>query len=397
MSSDGWAYWTGSFSMLEGHGYVDLEDRPILAWPPLFSAVLAGVQSVLGVSGFALVITVSLLTAITVLSWSFVIDAYRRARADSARISSRIALVYVSVVFLLHTRDLRSEALAHVFLPWMLYGLLVARNATGKRRLAFAWALIAIAMTLGLLTRNSFVAYAPAVAALWFMATRTRETSLISRSILATLLFAVPVATWHLVRTWLGQAGAFEIDPTIAKFDLVQYAYQAFRGVGRAASSDILGQLLLAGLAYCTWRRDRVVEDKLGRAALAFAFASLLALMLLFSLTYIEDPLTGRFVAFVPMIIGACGCIDAAAHLREKQTALLAILLLAVPGIRVLKHAASGRQPGPGRISVVELLVPMRATLDRKVLDGDPVEGPAGSLIVAPPRFPWQVDRRRPR
>jgi hypothetical protein len=46
---------------------------------------------------------------------------------------------------------------------------------------------------------------------------------------------------------------------------------------------------------------------------------------------------------------------------------------------------------------VVELLVPLHATLRRDYVDGDPIEDDDGSLIVAPPRFPWQIDTRRKR
>src|SRR5262249_24841437 len=42
ITSDGWAYWQGSVSLLEGRGYTFLYyDVPIQAWPPLYSLYLA--------------------------------------------------------------------------------------------------------------------------------------------------------------------------------------------------------------------------------------------------------------------------------------------------------------------------------------------------------------------
>jgi hypothetical protein len=48
MGPDSWAYWKGSVSMLERGSYSYFGGEPVTSFPPLFSAVLAAIQTALG-------------------------------------------------------------------------------------------------------------------------------------------------------------------------------------------------------------------------------------------------------------------------------------------------------------------------------------------------------------
>ena len=63
---DGWAYWEGSVSILNGNGYRFFGGQPIVDFPPLFSLFLSLIQSVGGVSGWSLAASLVILAAATV-------------------------------------------------------------------------------------------------------------------------------------------------------------------------------------------------------------------------------------------------------------------------------------------------------------------------------------------
>ena len=73
LTPDGWAYWQGAVSLVEGKGYRYFSGNPIVAWPPLYSLYLAAWILVTGPTGLGLVIGNAFLISIQAWLWCYVL------------------------------------------------------------------------------------------------------------------------------------------------------------------------------------------------------------------------------------------------------------------------------------------------------------------------------------
>ena len=78
---DGWYYWEGSISLLEGNGYTSFSGDPIFRYPALFPLYLSVMQRLFSPNGFGLVAAVVLLGALGVVLGALGSRAVLRPRA----------------------------------------------------------------------------------------------------------------------------------------------------------------------------------------------------------------------------------------------------------------------------------------------------------------------------
>ncbi|MGI9591910.1 MAG: hypothetical protein ACR2P8_11125 [Myxococcota bacterium] len=159
MSLDGWFYWQGSVSLLEGLGFRAFDGQPIEAWPPLYSSTLAAAQRVAGVSARSLALSTALVTGIAVLGWAGLIRWYAGRRGDRSRVV--LAVAWVAVLLVLNARELRAENLARALLPLLVWATLRGGGAVTRRELFVSACAAALTLLALLATRNPALALAP--------------------------------------------------------------------------------------------------------------------------------------------------------------------------------------------------------------------------------------------
>jgi hypothetical protein len=205
-SSDGWYFWQGSVSILEGLGYRTFDGAPIRSWPPLYSLYLAGVQAVLGVSGWSLSLSTALVTGFAVLVWGGLIRWYAVRRGDTSRFA--LALAWVTVLLALNARDLRAENLVRVLLPVLVFATLRGGTAASSREHLSSACIAALAMSALLATRNVTIAFVPGVAAGFALWQGGRPAL---RALAISIATLIPLGAWIVIRGVLGQESSHEL------------------------------------------------------------------------------------------------------------------------------------------------------------------------------------------
>jgi hypothetical protein len=377
MTPDSWAYWQGSVSLLEGRGYVLFDGRPIRAWPPGYSAYLAVVQAVLGVSGWTLAVATACAAGTAAAAWTLLLWRYAAMRGASAA-SVWWAVLFLSATLVLHTRSLLSEHVFHVALPLALLAGLRARTAQSPRAVVL-WTVASAALAgILVLTRYVGLVFAPGLAAL-AAGSRARWPTF-------AVVVATPLGVLSALRALLGTAD-HPLGLDRAQFELGELLRELVDGLGTNTSLPGAGQVLLLACAGAMLARDRTAQRNEGAALLLTVASALLLLVVVFRVTWVADPLRGRFTLFATLVLGACGIVDASD--RRRLHCALAVCLTAVPAVRAGKHAVRGRPVPPPAFTACphEQGVPWDAAIRRP---GDRRErDEAGRTLLAPPPFPW--------
>src|SRR5438046_293162 len=113
---DGWAYWEGSVSILNGNGYRFFGGQPIVDFPPLFSLFLSLIQSVGGVSGWSLAASLVILAAATTFLWSCLLASITQSSPHSF-VPRVLGTLYVAAFVGAYYTTLLSETLFLALLP----------------------------------------------------------------------------------------------------------------------------------------------------------------------------------------------------------------------------------------------------------------------------------------
>jgi len=397
-SWDGWVYWQGSVSLLEGQGFRSFDGEPIRDWPPLYPLVLAALQSALGVSARSLALSTALLTGLGVLAWGGLVRWYAARRGDGSRVA--LALAWVTVLLVLNARDLRAESLTRALLPLLLWATLRGGAAAGTRELFACAGAAAGVLAAMMFARNAALAFAPGVAVVFALA---RGVAPGRRLLAAAVAAGLPLACWLLLRLLLDQGGSHEVGAGAGRHPPWSYLLQLLRGVDRATNLDFVGLPLLVALGAGLLRGDATRREtppgpggREGAALLAFVAVSAVALLGLFSVTDVADRLRGRFVVWVPLAIGALGIVDSRRLLTGRLAALFLLVLFLQPTLRVAKHAARGRGDAEAGYALPELrdFVPSRATIRPGHVRLAPLRE-AGCVVVSPP-FPEALAEPKP-
>ena len=197
----------------------------------------------------------------------------------------------------------------------------------------------------------------------------------------------VPLGTLVSVAilAWLGILGAHPVGSLAPRAGVVDYARQSVEALASLLGPARLyaGRWMLLATAFLSiavWR-----DDSRARGPLLLVVLGVPALVLMFSSTWVQDPLNGRFVIFAwPVLVGV---LVRATTLARGQVRIAATLMLAITiSVQTARVWYWWTQPG-------SLTYPERATW-AMTIDPDYVFGPpvarGSSLLVAPPTYPWQ-------
>ena len=388
-SSDGWHFWQGSVSLLEGRGFRTFDGEPIRKWPPLYSLYLGGVQAVLGVSGRSLSLSTALVTSLAVLAWGALIRWYAGRRGDTSR--AALAVAWVAVLLVLNARDLRSENLVRLLLPLLVFAVVRGATARSVREHWTSAGVAALAMTALLATRNVTIAFLPGVAAAFALWNGGKPAV---RAIAVGIATLIPVGAWIALRSVLGQEESHEMGLAVGRYTPLAYLVQFVRGVDRSTNLDFVGLPLLVALVAGMLRGDAErSRERVGAGAvlLTFVAVSSVAMIGVFSLTDASDRLRGRFTVWVPLVLGALGIVDSPPLLTRGGAVRFFLVLFAQPALRTGKHALRGRGAGHPDYTVSSLrrFVPAHATIRYGHVALPPVEI-EGRTLVSPP-FPARL------
>jgi hypothetical protein len=315
VTSDGWSYWQGSVSILQGKGYHYFDGTHIRMWPPMYSLYLAGWQGMLGVSGRTLALANVALAAAASFTWTaaFLLP-FRDAPAakSSGRVRTflyaSLAGGFIAFTIIANYRMLLSQNLGYVLYPAVLYFAhqTIRPGRTGRAAMGCS-TLIAVPLTLLLLTHNSFVCL---LIPLGLVILRGGGQPLTARLLMAVVATGIPTAIWVAVRVWLRQIEGHKLSAH-AVYSWRVYAHQALFGIAHLLGPERhhLGALLLAGvclilvLSYARRREKTEAAGFIG-TYLALSIGSLAVLYVIFNTTPIFDPLSAeRFVLFVPLTL----------------------------------------------------------------------------------------------
>jgi hypothetical protein len=377
MGPDSWAYWEGSVSLLERSTYTYFGGQRVYAFPPLFAVWLAAVQAVLGVSARTLIAAQVFLAACAAWQWQRLY--LLTAGEERSWIADALAALFIAATLAVSAQTLLSEALWLALLP---IALRLALERGTRRSPAADALLLGVAVLALLLCRNVTVALLPAVLLLAVAGAAREQRAPRARAV--TVALGCASCAWLAVRRALGQTSAHAVGTGHASF--AELAGQTLAGLAEAfgpARFHAGALLLAAAAAVCgtAWLR----KDAAGaRRLVAFAALGLSGQAALFALTYVAEPIRGRFLVFAVLLL-AIAVLSSARTDRWPGRAALAASA-AIAAVAVLRVGVKVRLAG-----VEQPTVGWRTTVSSRYWNGPP--RPRGALVLtAPPSYPW-VDR----
>lgn len=384
LTPDSWAYWQGAVSISQGKGYTYFSGHPIVAWPPLYSLYLALWTSMAGPVAWSLIAANSVLVAIQAIGWYWAISTIvTEQQGDQHFMISVLVSTYIGLIVPLNTENL-ANTLQYTILPLLVLGT----YRVIKTENAF-WPCVGVCFLgcLLVVTHNASLAYIAASTAVIML---FGEKSLISRLRCAFVVAVIPISVWIVVAYYLGELGHRAVGLYEAQYSVFEYVFQAAESVGQTifpTHLEMIGAVIVGGAVIYLW----LMADKGVRFLIAFTFLSVAALIAIFSLTWVHDPLSGRFVWFVPLIV-----ISLAYSVlgRSRPFVLAAIVVLTLPLAieRTVKWIAITHPSLPllqaGREDWAKVwLLPLHAELSRSLPSGQAALVD-GRLLVAP--NPWE-------
>ncbi len=386
-TADSWGLWEGAVSLLEKGRYEYIHGQPVLAWPPLFPVYLAAIQAVAGQTGRALIGASALLASLNALAWGrYALMLSEEAFGKRFGTPSAGLLAFVSTF-----SALCASMLSANFLLLALYGfcycvfLRMLRAGDFKRYAAGGTALAAL-LTGAALTHNSAMAV---VAALSVTAGLRAPGNRPRKAAVMLLVSVPPLAASVLVRALLGQAGSHPLSGHF--IDPSRRLNESLIGMGNFFFNDpgvwnaligVVFFVLPVLLTAVTWknRSPRWLPAVLLSAYLGFAF-----LFVIFNSTYISNRLHGRFLWFLPLVLGPALIV----LLRKSRLlAICALLCLLLPSLlRSVKYSFEGFVP---RINLSEGFAPDIHIRPEYYLTSDRNRKPGkDALMIRPPAYPW--------
>jgi hypothetical protein len=383
ITEDGWAYWQGAVNLAERGEYSYFSGDPILAWPPLYSLYLAGWTWLFGPSAATIVLANGMLIVAQAWAWTgLVLYLANEGGQRPARLNSVLCALFAGLFLALNQRWVLAHNLLYLLLPALILLTWRVARSSGQPSwtVLFGLAVVGTAM---LLTHNSAVVFlvASAIAAVGLQRPSVRA----SMSTIGAVL-AGPLAVWWAVRQALGQVGSHALGA--ARDTPLAYLKQAFLGVGDLVGTSLSGPYLAAcmigiGLYVLAWRREPA-----RLLVVTFALVPVAALVALFSLTWVNDDIAGRFLLSAPLLAGGL------LLLSSGQRAPLVALTVALATLPLLVYrTGKWAFDNPHAINA-RVFVPIEAELSRQITPGT-IESKDGRLLVGPSQ--WQERRGRSR
>jgi hypothetical protein len=385
---DGWAYWEGSVSILNGDGYRFFGGQPIRDFPPLYSLYLSLIQSLSGVSGTSLAVSLVTLAGAAAFLWCRLLVSITPSSPGST-IPRLLGALYIASFVGAYYTTLLSETLFLALLPVVYLCLMRIRSDVPAGRLWLWLGGLSLAAAALVLTRNSAIAFLPGIALAVFL--RTGRYTVFQRVALAAVAGGLPAGAWYLTRFLLGQTGSHALALG-NRYSPVEYAQQLVEDLAYRFGPSFwhLGALLLAVTAVSIAAAlARNASANAGRDALhimVVAVSAALGLLVLFNMIpIVADTLSGRFIWYLPLSLITVLAILASQAARPAAGHVLALVLAGVCLVQVERTGAHValrvRNPPVPNVRFEHTISPAHFSLP-------PVSvGP--QILVSPRDFPW--------
>jgi hypothetical protein len=404
---DGWGYWQGSVSLLQHRGFTYFfADTPILDWVPLYSIYLLAWQYCFGVSGAVIIAANVALAAAAGVGWCMLFQKLVCMCGDELGRSRTYALAggtaFIAVALPLQYTSLAAESLVMALLPVLIISTLNAMHALWGRAFVANVLIATASSTLLLLAHNRCIAFALASS---ILIVRQGGRERFARILAASVVSGVAIILWTVVRHVLGQSEDHRPGIGLAAYSAAQYFWQLIGSVskllGRRAVNQVVvwavifGQLLF--MLHPKWMmRDGTVRvRRCVRTIWGFALLSIAFIYLMFNFSWVSDPLTGRFPAYLVLLIVPPAIICAAALGSPKLVVAASFVLLMMPAMYLVKPVEMGV---PFLLAAVDRGdVPHPASMFcirpwhsiRRDVTALPVVKSGDHLIIPPPFEPW--------
>lgn len=301
LTPDGWAYWQGAVSLVEGTGYRYFSGNPIVAWPPLYSLYLAAWILVTGPTGLGLVIANALLISIQAWLWCYVLLTIWCDTGAEAGLPPRLVVaVYIGLFTASTQQGVLADVLKYTLAPLLLLATWKIHRTDASVSSRQGTALAAVAGSLTLLAHNNGVALVGASVVL------VGTTRVPRRRRDAAIVAAIPLLVWAIVRRLMDQSGSHEIGVGVGHYAPTTYLLQLVRAAGSLLAPDQYGLPFLAagaGLVLATATLRRQAGNQALRFAAQFVGLGTAFTYALFNLVWVRDPIGERFLLFFPVIL----------------------------------------------------------------------------------------------
>lgn len=388
---DQWASWEGAVSLIEHGRYTYVDGEPILSWPPLFSMFLGVMQLVFPQTGRTLALAMTLVSGFTAATWScYVLRVFGTLERDKRLPALAGALLFVTLFVPLCC----VTPLAHCL--WLgVMGLWFCQMLSlGDRPMAWlGWRQpsgAAVLLAIASMIHNTTIIYAGVAALLVVGRLVLMEGRLRLGNVLPGAIICAGMIPWIVLRYALGQTGSHALSASA--YTPVETVWQLFCGIGSNLISTsslpvqfAVGCLVVAGLLAIAVRRPRAVEAARGVVSGRVVVLSLAALFVLFNLTRLEAPLSGRFLWYVPL--AAMPVFFAQCGHRLAWVAALMVFTVGVSGWRVSKFLRAGALPPFSGHPTEAPAVYVPAEYFLTTRPDAPL--PPGTVRVEPPTYPW--------
>ena len=394
-TSDSWAYWEGSVSIVERGTYslLDGDKAGVRWWPPGFSIYLASVQAIFGTTGASLVLAMCLLAFMNSVTWvAFSYSCFLAGEVSKSE-SARPALAFLlGTLFVVIFVALCSVDLYANFLLLLLFGILLnlLLRIPGTRSWHYGALVVIISVTCcaALLTHNSSVAFCSA-AGLVLLCEPSRP--FYQRLSACCVCVLASVSFWVAVRIVLRQGSSHHFGTSA--FSFPTYVYQSISGLGvfflpfsfsfaSKAANLALGSVIAL---FSVWGALAINDSTRYRERIPFIVVCVyyLSLLLLFNVIWVSDPMSGRFLWLIPL-----GLLPAVCILVSTKPAwcylLLGLLLLGFPTFRFVRYARIG-------ITNTNWADPVLVIRPSFLLTTNSSSVSSRFVRIKPPAFPWQA------
>jgi hypothetical protein len=386
VTPDGWAYWQGSVSLLEGNGFRYFSGGEVTDWPPLYSLYLAGWISVLGPTGLCLILANGALAAAQAAGWiGLAQGTLQMARGAAGFWGALLSAVFAAIFIPLWEGPALAHNLLYTILPFQ--AALALNFARPRDRTAARLAALTLTSALLLLTHNSGIVFVLAAALFVFLSGRK---SLITRALFSAIVTAIPLGVWLAVRMMFNQDESHPLGE--GRFTAAEYVQQAINGAGNLILPPPLTAIAALGItALIAWLCIALAAGRSVRwFPLLYTGMPFVLLIVIFNATWVYDPLSDpRFTLFVPLTVLPLAMMMT----RNRPIVLVLLALFTMPALRYriasaryyLSHAANYSNA-----------VGTNYVLSHAPAPGQLIAQRGGTILVAPPRYDWETQEEKP-
>jgi hypothetical protein len=300
------------------------------------------------------------------------------AEARGRPIAVGLAALFVVAFLALNQRALLAHSLLYLFLPLQVI-LAQAIIVSERPRLSdVAW--LGAASALAALSHNIGLAFTLVICATTIAMSKQRA----AKAMPMLLVALAASGFWALSRIMFGQGASHAIGPGRAADTPLSYLVQGMAGYADLLAPGPAGWVVLAAMAALAvqYRRDPGVRVAALLTVLLFVVS-----LALFSIVHVNDPLSGRFLQFAPLLLVPTLMLRLGADAAPR---LALFAMLALPSLVFATVDAALRPPAEDRVPNAALISrdapPGKMLLRHKELLVGPVdweEPPARSAQAA--------------